>query len=96
MLFQMTDEGHNVVTMMLPEGIEILRKRQEQESTTPSQVNDVEYYDGYEEDIESTSEESYLEAGKNDRKLPEPFTVDLWNGLPVLPSFEDFEVEDPT
>jgi hypothetical protein len=90
----MADEGRNVVTMMLPEGIEILRQRQEQESATPSQLDDVEYYEEYEEELKKVTQQTKPTAGKSDRKLPHPYSIDLWNGSPILPSFEDYEFDN--
>lgn len=95
--------------MMLPEGIEILKRNLDEKeklesidlisklTTAPSTaLNDVEYY----EDIESSEDmtiEDLIKANLKDEKvepsLPRPYSIDLWNGSPVLPNFENVQFE---
>jgi hypothetical protein len=93
--------------MMLPEGIELLKQRQKKnhESETvqtstlhPAKLDDVEYYEDYEETVEKSTEntrKSFEQSNRKTEPLPlRPYSIDLWNGSPILPNFEDFKFEN--
>jgi hypothetical protein len=89
--------------MHLPGSIELLKKRFEREriqeivrqvsttTTQPSKLNDVEYYEDYEETSQATSEKPEPQVVKAEPKLPRQYSIDLWNGSPILPHFENFK-----
>lgn len=106
----MFDEGNNTITMHLPESIERLKSLKEVdelatskilvETEAPYSLSDVEYEEGYEENSEheSSSEtpidiESDVRA-KFDDIFPRHYSIDLWNGSPILPNFENIKVDE--
>lgn len=106
----MFDEGQNTVTMHLPESIERLKtlKKADElatskvsvETEAPFSLSDVEYEEGYDENTaheNSAGTPKYTESdakGKLDEVLPRHYSVDLWNGSPILPNFENIKVDE--
>jgi hypothetical protein len=90
--------------MHLPESIEHLKKRLENEgiqeivrelsttTTQSSKINDVEYDEDYEETSETPSEiPEPPQVAKKELNLPRQYSIDLWNGSPYMPHFENFK-----
>jgi hypothetical protein len=114
----MFDEGHNLVTVHLPESIDILKQQKKHDthgqsdkrrdrvsahmSTTPS-VLDVEYEEDFAEEIEKKEEtdmrkpaQEFVDVAIEEREKfneneTRRYSIETWNGSPLLPNFENFK-----